>query len=317
MADRNSTPAARAEAAALVPRHVRNLNAIAERNGLAVEMTVEECEDAPEEGLHLFAVWVGTREQLFATRLISEHQQRRIQVAIRRFDLVVPSSTPWYRTPMLDGWVSCDGERCTAALDFGEAPIAIQFEGDVEVTTCKSGRWCNGTAAAIARLIDPRRIPTGKRATRSSGPWDDHLEAGVVKHARQWTCRRMPDGEICYWEQSELDYARREKERREALLEARKERLEQQERYAPRHERLTPPPLSPSDNICVSMRLIEHMDLSDDTVGVAEITRLAAELRAALARATVAVALQRPTNVGGRARLRVIDSGRVDTERST
>lgn len=39
------------------------------------------------------------------------------------------------------------------------------------------------------------------------------------------------------------------------------------------------------DNICAAMRLIEHMDIDEQTVGVQEIARLAAELRQALERA--------------------------------
>lgn len=213
MATPKSTRGRHIEPPLLIPRHVKNLNAIAERAGLSVSCYVDHYDDEPDE-FKLFVDWTGSLDQLFATSLIPRHLQRRLGFAVKETNALVPTDTAWWAKPLLDLRVS-SGEEGTANVElcFGEVPQQIVVSNEVEVARCATGSWHHGSAdALIASGFVPReRLPMGKRSTRTSGPWE-HI-GGKTRYKRHWTSRRQPDGFYTYWEQSEIDFASQEQKR--------------------------------------------------------------------------------------------------------
>lgn len=203
MADGNAT------SEALIPRYVRNLNAIAERCGLRTTVSIGQIPqewgldpigDSWARGDVVLSFWEGSVEDLLSTNLLR----------------------PSYRLPLNVGWISFPTasirrvaiERLTAAgvvyvsgksvrveLYCGPLPLGLSEVGEVQVIDYAETLVYHGAERALVDggICTARQIP-GKSPSRQQKN-DPAL--------RYWLTRRQPDGTyVHYIEQDEAHIAR-------------------------------------------------------------------------------------------------------------
>lgn len=175
-----------------IPRHIRHLNDLATRVGLAVRVYVEPYSDDPE--VRLWSKWTGTRAQLFATGLFTSTEQRRIHGGSKPRQVVVPPSESFRRSNYIAlGVLSEFGESVQWAIDCGPSIYTLSHSGTAELVTYADEILYHGDAEAlIAAGVDRKRLPLGKQGFKSTRRSScDTVEA-------QWNCRRQPDGLLIY-----------------------------------------------------------------------------------------------------------------------
>jgi hypothetical protein len=169
-----------------IPRYVRNLNALAERHGISVNVTNEPYDNDPE--IRLWSEWSGTCEQFLATGLFVP-SQARLLLSLTAFHshsdstLTVPTSP----TPpcLLAGKLTVGGNQVLWKIDSGPAQYTVSERCRVEIVTYADIVAYHGTTEdlVIARVCDRKCLPVGKRPFRSGGSY--YSAAGP-----NWSARR-------------------------------------------------------------------------------------------------------------------------------
>lgn len=167
-----------------VPRHIANLNALAELHGLKVRLTVEPYENDPK--VALFAEWSGPAGNLLA--MLRPMLRPSYHLPLAQGRLNVPDRV----VTLLEGDVAVTGDQVTYTVDFGPADFTVSDLGAVEVIAYAHERAYHGSIEALIAVGIPRdRLPTGKRAGKhSSRDWHGCVE--------QWSSRRQLDGSVVY-----------------------------------------------------------------------------------------------------------------------
>jgi hypothetical protein len=175
-----------------VPRHIANLNALAEQHGLAVQLVVEPYTDNPE--LRLWARWSGPR----AAFLDLVQPVASYRLPLSRGTLNVPGGAGHYsRTALVSGVVTVEADNVVFEIDFGAPEVSIEQQGDVEIARSANEITYHGTSEGLIAVGIPReRLPTGKRPAK--GGYCNVLKDAEWYSRPEWHSRRQPDGSILY-----------------------------------------------------------------------------------------------------------------------
>lgn len=196
MAVSKSTPAP------LVPRFVRNLNALAEQHGMKTSTEIDGYE-GNESARVLWSVWEGTEAQLRATNLFKPNFH--IRPTRTRFD--VPPSSPC-ELPIVTGSIlRGEGDLLKVECDFGPPPKAIANKGDVEIVEYDDAVVYHGTREALLGERLCSDFP-GVRGT---------VGTSLSDRGRRWRTRRHPDGTYVHWVEREDVWQQRVQKHKEEL----------------------------------------------------------------------------------------------------
>lgn len=191
----------------VLPRFVRNLNALAEAHGFSTRMSVEPYSDSPK--LRLWARWEGTKSQLISLGLLTPSQQRLLTTDCDLNCFSVPHSARWLN-PLIGGGLTVTGDTVALDIDFGPPTYLLTEQQGVEVVTYPNDVLYHGTSAAlIGAGIPAARLPSGKRLARQSYNSDEP----------RWRSRRQPDGLVVYCAETREQAARRQEKHEEEIRE--------------------------------------------------------------------------------------------------
>jgi hypothetical protein len=189
-----------------IPRYMRNLNRLAERTGLTVDVHVAPYTNDPE--VRLWSEWAGTEAQFRATGLFVPSQRFPMGAGI----LEIPSSTLWVCC-LAKGSVDVTGAIARWSIDCGPTLYSVEEKHGVEIITYAEEAIYHGSFEALLGAGVPRkRLPSGKRNAKGN------------PHTPYWGSRRQPDGTIVYRVQTEsgIRRIREAQETEKAAAEARK-----------------------------------------------------------------------------------------------
>ena len=213
MAKSNSTASitGKNEVRTLIPRFVRELNRVAEQQGLGVSIRIGPVPDwwpvseyAWAKGDVVLSNWAGTKAQFAATGLVPLGYR-------------TPSSRGWFCVPHhgarqvakcrphLCGFIAVTGNTVEVELYGGPKPERITTIGAVEI--CESDNFIvvHGAAEALiaGRFCDATQMP-GKRSTQCAPNREYFYDLQPA-----WFTRRFPDGSIVHWRDNDKGKDRR------------------------------------------------------------------------------------------------------------
>jgi hypothetical protein len=196
------------------PRYIQNLNAMAERLGLSVSMSVRTYDSQPANFWHpdfephshqLLATWRGTRAQLLAFPGIAPSYHLPQSSGLLRVG--------WYRAQLLYGYVTVQGDSVTYEAQFGPVPDRIEDRAGAQIIVHAHEMQLHGERSTLiaAGMATDRQLPRdGKRRLRSChGRWMPGSSLSIVNQAQLWHSLRHPDGSIVLTIESDAARAER------------------------------------------------------------------------------------------------------------
>lgn len=202
---------------ALIPRFVRNLNAIAERCGMRTSVSIGQIPQEwriPSESLGdyswargdvVLSFWEGSVAELHSTNLLLPSYRIPLSVGWISFPTTSIHRVGIER-PVAAGFVHVSGKSARVELYCGPLPLGLSEVGGVQVIDYAEALAYHGEGRALVNggICTARQIP-GKNPSRQEK--DDPA-------LRHWFTRRQPDGTyVHYVEQDDVYIARMALER--------------------------------------------------------------------------------------------------------
>lgn len=231
-----------------VPRHVANLNAMAEKCGFKTSVRVgkvppewpvkeydevNDCEGVMgwARGDLVLSTWTGTKAQLLAMGILctSYHFPQRVGW------ICEPHHSPYSvagRHPALCGVIKIAGENVSLELYGGPRPDSICMAGDVQIVEYPDEIAHHGTRDALTA----EGICTARELSLKRPRWT-RIEGGTDDSPLCLT-KKLPDGTFIHWRETEDACRRRFAENRERA--ARMECAAKQRESAAKESSLSP-----------------------------------------------------------------------------
>jgi hypothetical protein len=188
----------------LVPRYVRNLNALAERCGMVTRNFARAPKDEDELPT-LRGEWQGTTAQLVSTGLFAESMVERM-LGLRQHSRFVSSrgSSSHPELGVVVGNVApTEDGGIVYEINFDELPRAIRSEGTIEILEYQDWTGFHGLPADLlaSGRCTARQMPKRRDAISDSQRTDNP--------GRKFRSRRQPDGAVLVLIETDLEMERR------------------------------------------------------------------------------------------------------------